>query len=206
MKARSEIKALAKSAFYGWYWPCVGANVLVGIILAAASGASAGIGALLIAGPLTIGLNAFCLALFRGDRADATLDGLFAKGFDNYGRKLGGYLWMQLFTFLWSLLCIVPGIIKAFSYAMTPYILSDCPNVPAQQALKLSMRMMRGHKWELFVFCLSFIGWMLLDTLTLGILGVFFVAPYRNAALAGYYDELKALCLGNGTLTAEELA
>ncbi len=206
MKPRAQIKDIAKSAFYGKYWPCVGVNVLVSVILMSASGASAGIGTLLLAGPLTIGLNAFCLALFRGDSAGATLDALFSKGFSNYGRKLGGYLWMQLFIFLWSLLLIVPGIIKALSYAMTPYILTDCPNVPAQDALKISMRMMNGHKWELFVFGLSFLGWMLLDALTFGLLGVFFVNPYRSAAFAGYYDELKALSLSNGVITAEEIA
>ena len=206
MKTRAEIKEIAKQRFYGKYWLCVGVNVLVVFIVGSAAGASAGIGSLLLTGPLTIGLNAFCLSIFRGSDEGASLDAVFDKGFSNFGRKLGGYLWMQLFTFLWSLLFVVPGIVKALSYAMTPYILTDCPNVPAQDALKLSMRMMKGHKWELFVFYLSFLGWGVLNALTLGLLGVFFLAPYQSNALAGYYDELKTLSLNTGALTAEEIA
>ena len=99
----------------------------------------------------------------------------------------------------------MPGIIKSLSYALTPYILADCPKMAATDALKVSMRMMKGHKWELFVFGLSFIGWILLSALTFGLLQIFFVMPYMNAAFAGYYSERKIAALNEGVVTAEEL-
>lgn len=107
---------------------------------------------------------------------------------------------------LWSLLFVIPGIIKAISYALTPYILADCKNVRATDALKLSMRMMEGHKWEYFVLGLSFIGWMLLTSLTCGLLYVFYVGPYMNNTFAGYYAERKAAALAEGTVTQAQLA
>ena len=101
---------------------------------------------------------------------------------------------------------MIPGIIKAISYALTPYILADCKNVRATDALKLSMRMMEGHKWEYFVLGLSFIGWMLLTSLTGGLLYVFYVGPYMNNTFAGYYAERKAAALAEGTVTQAQLA
>ncbi|MDD3920912.1 MAG: DUF975 family protein [Eubacteriales bacterium] len=89
---------------------------------------------------------------------------------------------------------------------MTPYILADCPNVKAQDALKLSIRMMNGHKADLFVFTLSFLGWMLLSGLTGGILYIFYVGPYMNNAMAGYYAELKENAIMNGVVSVDELA
>ncbi len=160
---------------------------------------------LLLVGPLTIGLNYFFImnTLGRTDRISATTP--FPVAFQNYGRKLGGYLWMELFTFLWTLLFIIPGIIKSFSYAMTPYILADCPNVKAKDALKLSMRIMQGHKWELFVFYLSFLGWIVLSCLTLGILELFYVGPYLQSSAATYYLEVREEALRSGVITMAQL-
>ena len=204
MKTRQEIKELAKTAFLNNYWIAVGVNVVVMLLVSAVSGMTMGIGALILMPPLLIGLNMFSLKLYRGQKGD--FDTVFNDGFSNFGHKLGGYLWMELFTFLWSLLFVIPGIIKAYSYAMTPYILGDQPEVKAQDALKLSMRMMDGHKWELFVFGLSFIGWALLSALTAGLLNVFYVQPYLQNSLAGYYEELKKHSLESGVLTEAELA
>ena len=88
---------------------------------------------------------------------------------------------------------------------MTPYILADCPNVTATEALKLSMRMTAGHKGKLFVMHLSFIGWTLLSALTCYILLIVHVGPYMNATLAGYYVELRDKALAEGIITPEEL-
>jgi len=123
----------------------------------------------------------------------------------NFWRKLGGMWWMSLWTFLWMLLLIVPGIIKSYAYSMTPYILADCPNVTATQALKLSMRMTDGHKGKLFVMHLSFIAWMLLSAITLYILLIVHVGPYMQATMAGYYTELRAEALAKGIIKPEEL-
>lgn len=205
MKSRQEIKELAKQAFSAHYWPAVGVTVLVVLFLSACSGFTLGIGALILTGPTMAGMNYFFTQLFQGlgDRVDVGTP--FSVGFQNFCRKMGGYLWMMLFTWLWSLLFMIPGIIKAYSYAMTPYILGDCPNVRAKDALKLSMRIMQGHKWELFVFELSFIGWSILSAFTLGLLEIFYVGPYMYTALAGYYLEVREEALRTGAVTVEQL-
>ena len=174
---------------------------IVSILL---SGISLGVAAFILVPSLVIGLNFFSVAMYRGE--PSSIEDIFREGFDNFGRKLGGYLWMELFIYLWSLLFVIPGIIKAISYALTPYILADCKNVRATDALKLSMRMMEGHKWEYFVLGLSFIGWMLLTSLTCGLLYVFYVGPYMNNTFAGYYAERKAAALAEGTVTQAQLA
>lgn len=204
MKSRKEIKWIAKDAFYRQYWLCVGANVIVMALCSVLSGISLGVAAFILVPSLVIGLNFFSVAMYRGDAT--SLEDIFREGFDNFGRKLGGYLWMELFIYLWSLLFVIPGIIKAISYALTPYILADCKNVRATDALKLSMRMMEGHKWEYFVLGLSFIGWTLLTSLTCGLLYVFYVGPYMNNTFAGYYAERKAAALAEGTVTQAQLA
>jgi len=123
----------------------------------------------------------------------------------NYWRKLGGMLWMALWVYLWSLLLLIPGIVKSYAYSMTRYILADCPNVTATEALKLSMRMTNGHKGKLFVMHLSFIGWILLSALTLYILMIVYVGPYMEATTAGYYVELRDEALAKGIIRPEEL-
>lgn len=85
----------------------------------------------------------------------------------------------------------MPGIIKAFSYAMTPFILRDHPDLRYNGAIELSMAMMRGHKADLFWLYLSFIGWFLLCILTLGI-GYFWLEPYMTSSMANFYEEVKA--------------
>lgn len=204
MKSRKEIKGIAKDAFYRQYWLCVGANVIVMALCSVLSGISLGVAAFILVPSLVIGLNFFSVAMYRGE--PSSIEDIFREGFDSFGRKLGGYLWMELFIYLWSLLFVIPGIIKAISYALTPYILADCKNVRATDALKLSMRMMEGHKWEYFVLGLSFIGWMLLTSLTCGLLYVFYVGPYMNNTFAGYYAERKAAALAEGTVTQAQLA
>ena len=205
MKSRREIKDLGREAFLARYWPCVGAVAALAAILAAIGRLSFGAATLILSGPLTIGANFFFINIFIGNPG-VNVGTMFEKAFDcNFGRKLGGYLWMQLFVFLWSLLLVIPGIIKALSYAMTPYILGDCPNVRAQDALKLSMRMMDGHKGDLFVFYLSYIGWVILSALTVDLLGFFYVFPWISAATAGWYLELREECLRFGVVTPDEL-
>lgn len=204
MKSRKEIKALAKSAFQTSYWPCVGALVLYGIITYALG--CTGVGSLILGGPILIGFNFYFINVFLHGGCD--IGGAFSKAFEDFGRKLGGYLWMGLFLFLWALIPLagwVIAIIKFFSYFFTPYILADCPNVRAQDALTLSKRIMRGHKWELFVFYLSFLGWDILSGLTCGILSIFYVGPWKQTALAGWYLERREQALREGTVSPDEL-
>lgn len=93
-----------------------------------------------------------------------------------------------IYTFLWTLLFIIPGIIAAYSYSMAPYILEENPGMPVNEAIRLSKEMMRGNKWRLFCVQISFIGWSLLSILTCGI-GFLFLQPYMSAAeCAFFYD------------------
>ena len=94
-----------------------------------------------------------------------------------------------LFTVLWSLLFIIPGIVKGLSYAMTPFILEEHPEMTASEAIKASMRLMDGHKMDLFILGLTFIGWQILACLTMGI-GFLFLNPYMNATYAVLYRSI----------------
>ena len=202
MKLRSEIKQQAKKNFATQYWISVGAFVLYAMIASFASEMI--VGTIFLVPPMIVGYYSFTLKVYRGEQAD--IGDMFSVGFSNYWRNVGGILWMQLFTFLWTLLFIVPGLIKALAYFMTPYILADTKEVRPTQALKLSMRMTKGHKGKIFVMCLSFIGWAILTALTFGILAIFWTGPYMETSFAGMYSELKQNALDNGVVTAEELA
>jgi uncharacterized membrane protein len=89
------------------------------------------------------------------------------------------------------LLLLIPAIIKSYAFFCTPYILADSPNVPATDAIRLSQKIMAGYKWKLFVTQLTFLGWILLSAVTAGILWIFYVGPYYNATMAGFYEEVK---------------
>ena len=97
----------------------------------------------------------------------------------------------DLFIWLWSLLFIIPGIIKAYEYRLVPYIVSENPSINFKDALAESKKLMTGNKWKAFVLDLSFIGWNLLSGLTLGILEIFFVGPYKASTDAALYETLK---------------
>lgn len=112
------------------------------------------------------------------------------SGFYNYGNSILLYILMSIFTFLWSLLLVVPGMMKFISYSMAPYILAENPKMSALEAINLSKKMMNGHKWELFTLCLSFFWWILLHLLTFGLAGIY-VGPYMEATIANFYIELK---------------
>lgn len=109
----------------------------------------------------------------------------------------------NLFAFLWGL-TIAGGIIKHYSYYLVPCILAENPAVGTMEAITLSRKMMKGHKWECFVLELSFLGWELLGILTIGLSDIFFTAPYKVAVMGEYYAELRRLCqekgLDNGKL------
>ena len=98
----------------------------------------------------------------------------------------------DLFIALWTLLLIVPGIIKGYAYRMVPYILAENPDMNYKEALDLSSKMMYGNKWKSFVLDLSFIGWIILSILTFGILLLFYVNPYIGSTNAELYKAIKA--------------
>ena len=97
----------------------------------------------------------------------------------------------DLFIWLWSLLFIVPGIIKAYSYRLVPYIMSEKPDINFRDAQAESARLMKGNKWKSFVLDLSFIGWDILTLMTWGFLEIFFVGPYKASTDAALYESIK---------------
>lgn len=203
MKSRAEIKRQALANFKANYWPMVGVAVLISFIIGILS--STGFG-WIVAPSFVVGISFFYIANYFGDKENGKLENVFNIGFANFGRNLGSILLEGLLVFAWSLLFFIPGIIKAYSYSMTQYILADCPDVSAVDAITISKRMMKGHKWEYFVFQLSFFGWGLLSILTLGLLSIFFLDPYIGTATAGYYAEVKKAAIESGAVTAEQFS
>lgn len=122
-------------------------------------------------------------------REDISVGDVF-KGFNITGKAVWLNIITNFFVFLWSLLLIIPGIIKIFSYSMAPLILADNPNLTAREALAESKRIMEGHKFDLFVLQLSFFWWYLLGAITFGIAYVY-VVPYFEATMANFYNEIK---------------
>lgn len=102
----------------------------------------------------------------------------------------------QLYIFLWSLLFIIPGIIKGYEYRMIPYILAENPNIDSKEAFAMSKQMMDGNKWNAFVLDLSFFGWAILGVFTCGILSIFYVNPYIYMTYAELYVALKEITYG----------
>jgi len=210
MRTRQEIKAIAKVNFRNNYGTLLGIMVVFTLITGALSSLSAltvgvtGIASLFISLPLSVGMCLHYTLVYKGGTpAFATM---FNSAFSvNYSRKLGGSLWQALFLWLWSLLFFIPAIFKFFSYAATPYILANYPEVKAKDALKLSMRVMKDHWADLFVFMLSFIGWYMLSMLTCGILLFFYVGPYYAVAAAGFFTEIIDEGVRTGVITEEQL-
>lgn len=124
---------------------------------------------------------------------------------EDYGGNVLLMFLIELYTTLWSLLFIVPGIIKGYSYSLAMFIKSENPNIPASKAIDLSKRMTDGRKMDLFVLDLSFWGWFILSGLTLNILGILYVYPYYYAAKAFAYEEIKEEALANQKVSEAEL-
>ena len=190
LKQNSELRAQAREALRG-KWPMAAVAAL--IYSAIAGGLSSipfigWIGSLLVGLPVAYGFAVLMLGVFRGAE-EVDLGVLFA-GFQEYSRILSTKLLQAVYTFLWSLLLLIPGIIKYYSYGMTDYILKDEPELCNNAAIERSMAMMEGNKMKLFLD-LSFIGWAILCLFTFG-LGFFVLQPYMQVARAAFYEDLKA--------------
>lgn len=149
-----------------------------------------------------------CNRYFLENREHKTKVGQLFYNFQ--GGRYGSTVWIMflrsLYIFGWSLLFLIPGIIKAYSYMMVPYILAENPSLDRKRVFELSEEMMRGHKWEAFVLELSFFGWILLASFTpMGLLSIFYVNPYLYATYAEFYCAIKAEARMKGILQPGEL-
>lgn len=141
---------------------------------------------LVLGGVVQLGYAQYLLKQYDNQGGD--VKDLFSK-FDYFKQGFLQALLRAIFVFLWSLLFIIPGIIKGLSYSMTPFIMAENPEMSARDAITASKELMNGHKADLFILGLSFIGWELLNALTMGI-GSIFLNPYINAAYAAFYRNI----------------
>ena len=142
---------------------------------------------LLVLNPLVVG----CRRFFYENLKEKAGVGEIGYAYKNGWANTAFVMFMKdLYIFLWTLLLIIPGIIKHYEYRLVPYILAEDPSTELRDALELSKRMMAGQKWDAFVLDLSFIGWDILSAVTFGLVGVFWVAPYRFSTEAALYETL----------------
>ena len=163
----------------------IGALVFSGVVIISAI--IGGLYSIFVTDALTVGT---CNYFIKNTDSKPSFKDIFSGFKVKYGRNIGTLLLVGIKTVLWTLLFIIPGIIKSFEYAIIPYILADDPEISTNDAFKKAKQMMNGNKWRLFKLEFSFIGWFLLCVLTLGI-GTLFLIPYVNAANAEFYVELK---------------
>lgn len=186
---RADLKARAKQAMKG----NMGMLIVCMVIVSALTGVCniipyvGMIASICITGPLSLGSAYIYLNLTRGYGPDVNV--LFS-GFKRFVDALVLTLLISIFTFLWSLLFIIPGFIKAISYSQAYYILAEHPEMSGKEALDASKSMMDGHKMDYFVLMLSFIPWMLLCTVTCG-LAIFYVGPYMSTVFVNFYQAIK---------------
>ncbi|MCX6154537.1 MAG: DUF975 family protein [Candidatus Kapabacteria bacterium] len=144
------------------------------------------IATLIIGGPLELGMIIFCLNIARNNRADVAQ---IFEGFKRFGPALVAYILVAVFTLLWMLLLIIPGIIAALAYSQTFFILADNEDINPRAAMKQSRMMMDGFKWKFFCLECRFIGWAILCILTLGI-GFLWFMPYVTISMTHFYEDL----------------
>ena len=191
---RATLKSAAKQQIKGNIGILFVISLLIGLISGAlvAVPVVGTIANMLITGAFSLALIDIYMGLTRGKRPE------IADVFSQFRNMLPAFctqFLMGLFTFLWSLLLFVPGIIKGCAYSQAMYILADDPGIGPMEAIRRSKEMMKGHKMEYFVLCLSFYGWALLGAFTLGILYIWLI-PYMNATMANYYRSLKGEFIG----------
>ena len=199
--------------FHANYWPCVAATFVVGLASSAGGNITSTVSQFVydtpymmlvlflislavyafVANPISIGHARFYLENAY-TRADFDKIGFAFQ--NQYMKNVGILILRDLYIFLWSLLFIVPGIIKTYEYRMIPYLLAENPDLSREDAFRISKEMMNGHKMDTFVLELSFFGWSFLSVLTCYILLIFYVNPYLNATYAELYLALKQIYMG----------
>lgn len=188
MRAKDYRRAAWGKLTNNWTTPVVAYLIYVALAGVVAATAIGSIAVLIFDGVFLVGLALIMLQLSRlGQTKIETLFDGFRQGLAS--NIVAGVL-VNIFTFLWALLFIVPGIVKSYSYAMTFHILADHPEMEPAEAINKSKEMMKGNKWRLFCLDCSYIGWGLLCILTLGILS-FWVAPYNLMAHTQFYESIK---------------
>lgn len=196
--ARERIRENRGMAILGMLLPMIVVGAIIGIlgggIALSESPAFVPIIFIVVIALIPINIGIFYFYRKLSNTGDASLEDLLKGHKENFAGNLGNLILMQIFINLWMLLFIVPGIIKTFSYMMTPFILGDDDikrGADQPSPITLSRVMMDGHKKELFILILSFIGWFILGAITLNILTIIFVGPYFQLTMANFYEKVK---------------
>ncbi len=222
MWTRAELKTRAKAALSTGYWKLVLVGLIASMATGTGGSGSSSdssesvspnfVEELLVMLPLIIGiasvimLIAIAVSVFVLHPLEVGTKRFFVKSlteesevrevlfaYDKAYLNVVKIMFMKnLKVFLWSLLFLIPGIVKAYEYRMIPYLLAENPHMSMEEAFALSKQMMHEQKWEAFVLDWSFFGWELLSAFTLGIVGVFYVQPYMFLTDAALYDTLSA--------------
>lgn len=232
MWTREQIKTNAKAILSGNYWTMLGvaslylllggmlnsasqitvnlveglsARAFVFLLVAALAASSfAMIFSIFVSNPLQVGKNRYFMKVRLQPAQFRELFFVFSDAKRYYMNVVKTQFLRTLFESLWSLLFIIPGIIKSYEYRMIPYIMAENPSLSSKRAFELSKRMTDGEKWNIFILDLSFIGWSLLGTLACGI-GVYFVQPYFEATYAELYEAMRAKVFDMGKTDEMEL-
>lgn len=187
MKTCKEYRVQAVEALRGHYGAAIAVTAVFDLLMVALG--SSIVLAFVLGGALLVG-EAFVFVQLHRTGSIRFSDLFAAFSSDSFEATVGMYLKTTIFTFLWSLLFIIPGIVKSYSYAMAPYILIDHPEMTGGESIEASKILMNGKKGKLFLLDLSYIGWILLSILTFGILFIW-VSPRMEAAKAAFYEDIK---------------
>lgn len=149
--------------------------------------------------PVEVGCRKYFLYTYKGEQPVGTIFSAFHSSYLNIVKTM---FFKDLFLLLWSLLFIVPGIIKSYSYRMIPYLLAENPDMSTEEAFETSKSLMNGRKMETFIYDLSFIGWYILIIITCSLVGIFYVNPYKALADAQLYITFRYGTQPDGTINS----
>ncbi len=198
-----ELMAQARVCLQERWTLAIGTYLLLTLIFVSLAGCTGGILSILASGPLSVGAVLFSLSLSRKQKASTSQ--LF-MGFKRLEATIIYNILIMIYTILWSLLFLVPGIVAAFSYLLTPFIIAEDKTISASEAIKKSKELMKGNKCKAFCLVFRFFGWFLLCLLTLGI-GFLWLIPYMHVSVSNFYlDVVKQdTQITQGTKTKDEL-
>lgn len=178
----------AKAALSGKWGVAAGAFLMMFLVsLIGEAGDVGQIIALILYGPLGVGMAIFYLKISREEEVELAM---VFDGFNMFGKALGTYILMMIAIMIGTLFLIIPGIIVALGLSQAYFILADDPEIGAIDALKDSWELMDGHKFDYFILMLRFFGWLLLSILTIGI-GFFVLVPYYQTTAAKFYNSIR---------------
>ncbi len=197
-----DILQLSRSGYFAAIWNNDSVAALDALNSAKSTSFITSIVSMIISAILEVATVGVYIKMSRSPEPVAFSD--FIEGFNNWARATLGALWQYLWVFLWTLLFIIPGIIKTIAYSQMYYIIAEYKDVSVTKAMRISIEITKGHKWDLFVMYLSFLGWEILAAFTLGILNLWLL-PYINMTYINAYHALMKEAIESGRIKPEDL-